>query len=180
MATDIEITGVAPITGDGELPPPSVVEQWGRKALFDCTPIQKILEDEKDRTTFWNAGISGRAFLRDGDVRYFWLHQCGLPIGLSGDLAELAQTIKDIGKEKSRGNAIHLGSDEPANTFTVQSPLAPRDGKLRHPSVVERSTEEEFQGIGSSARLWEIPSVTDEDIKSENSRAVCDPKASAN
>jgi len=30
-----------------------------------------------------------------------------------------------MGKEKSRGNAFHLGSDEPANTFTVQSPPKP-------------------------------------------------------
>jgi hypothetical protein len=125
MATDVEMTGVAQITGGGELPRPSVVEQWGRKALFDYTQIQNILEDKKDRATFWKAGISGRAFLRDGDVRDFWLHQCGLPIGLSGDLAKLAQTIKNMGKEKSRGNAFHLGSLEPADTFTVESPSPP-------------------------------------------------------
>jgi len=82
------------------------------------------LDVAEDRATFSKAGISGWAFLRHGDDRGFWLHQCGLPIVPSGDLAELAQTIKNMGKEKSRGNALHLGSDQPANNFTVQQ--APR------------------------------------------------------
>jgi hypothetical protein len=125
MATDSPMEDAPPVTTDGELQPPSVVEQWTPKDLFDFAPIQKILWNDKNRATFQNAEISGRAFLRDGDVRDFWLHQCGLPIGLSGDLAELAQTLKNMGKEKSRGNAFHLGSVEPADAFTVESPSPP-------------------------------------------------------
>ena len=184
MAKDSQMPDAPPVTTVGELPPPSVVEQWTRKDLLDFTLIKDILEDPEDVTIFTHAKISGRAFLRDGDVRHYWSQECQLPLGPSGDLAELVQRIKNMGKEKSQGNAFHLGSVEPANTFTVQSPLTPWDGKLRPPSVVERSTEEEFMGIGRSARLWEITSVTeakrDEDIKRENSRAVCDPKAIAN
>jgi len=168
MATDVELTGVAPITGDSELPPPSIVEQWTPEQLFGFAPIPKILWNEKNRTTFWNAEISGRAFLRDGDVRVFWLHQCGLPIGISGDLADLAQRIKNTGKEKSRGNAFHSASDEPANTFTVQSPpsiwIVPREAKR---------IAEEAEWIAEEAERDEI-------IKSENSRAACDPKSIAN
>ena len=173
-----------PPTDSEQLPTADVVKKWTRKDLLDFTLIKDILEDPEDVTIFTHAKISGRAFLRDGDVRHYWSQECQLPLGPSGDLAELAQRIKNMGKEKSQGNAFHLGSVEPANTFTVQSPLTPWDGKLRPPSVVERSTEEEFMGIGRSARLWEITSVTeakrDERIKSKNSRVMCDPKAIAN
>jgi hypothetical protein len=184
MATDSLMEDAPPVTTDRILQPPSAVEQWGRKALFDYSPIQNILEDDEDRETFKKAKISGKAFLECGDDQDFWKSVCKLPAVPSYRLAKLVQTIKDRGKEESRGNAFHLGSVEPANTFTVQSPLTPWDGKLRPPSVVERSTEKEFMGIGRSARLWEITNVTeaerDELIKSENSRAVCAPKAIAN
>jgi hypothetical protein len=79
----------------------------GDERLCSTAPqMQNILEDDEDRATFWKAGISGSAFLKGGDIRDFWLHQCGLPIGLSGELAELAQTVNNMGKGKSRGNAF--------------------------------------------------------------------------
>jgi hypothetical protein len=106
------------------LQPPSVVERWTEAELLSFIESRNILND-KNRATFSNADISGRGFLRDGDVRDFWLHQCCLPIGPSGELAELAQTIKNMGNEKSRGNAFHLGSDQPANTFAVESSQQP-------------------------------------------------------
>jgi uncharacterized protein (DUF3820 family) len=115
--------------------------------------VSHILKEDEDRAIFCKAGISGRAFLRDGDVRDFWLHQCGLPLGPSGDLAELSQTIKNVGKQKSRGNAFHLGSDEPANTFAVRSPHVPWDGELRPPSVVERWTEEDLLSFIESRNI---------------------------
>ena len=45
---------------------------------------------------------------------------CQLPAGPSGQLADLSAKLNNMGKEKSRDNALHLGSDQPANTFTVQ------------------------------------------------------------
>jgi len=84
------------------------------KGFVRISLIENILDDAEDRVTFSKAEISGRAFLRCGDDRGFWLHQCGLPIGPNGDLAELSKTIKNMGKEKSRSNAIYFGSEEPA------------------------------------------------------------------
>jgi len=138
MATDVEMTGVAPIAEDGGLPLPSIVEEWTPEKLFDFAQIQKVLRNEKNRATFQQAEISGETFLERGNDEDFWLRRCGLPIGPSAGLAGLAQTIKNIGKEKSRGNAFHLGSDEPANSFTVQSPPVPWDGVLPTPSDVEQ------------------------------------------
>jgi len=80
-----------------------------------------------------------------------------------------------MGKEKSRGNAFHLGSDEPANTFTVQSPpsisIVPREAK-RIAEEAERIADETERIADETER--------DEIIKSENSRAACDPKSIAN
>jgi len=125
MATDIPVGNDAPITAGRELQPPSVVEQWTPKDLFDYKLIQKILWNDKNRATFQKAEISGNEFLNDGDVRDSWLHLCSLPLGPSGEIARLAQTIKNMGKKESRGKAFHLGSVELANTFTVQSPPPP-------------------------------------------------------
>jgi hypothetical protein len=115
----------APPATDGELQPPSVVELWTAQKLFERKAIQDILRDDTDRTTFRNARISGKAFLMRGDDLHFWTDVCHLPAGPSVELAGLAQTIKNMGKEESRGNAFHLGSVEPANTFTVESPSPP-------------------------------------------------------
>jgi len=98
MATDSLMEDVPPVTTDGGLQPPSVIKQWTLKDLFNFAPIQKSLWNDKNQVTFWNAEISSRVFLRDGDIRDFWLHQCGLPIGVSSDLAQLSQMIKDMGK----------------------------------------------------------------------------------
>jgi hypothetical protein len=121
MSTDVEMTGVAPITGHGELPPPSVVdapitgdgkleppsvvELWTAQKLLERKEIQNILQDDTDQTTFRNARISGKAFLLCGDDRHFWTGDCHLPAGPSVELADLVQTIKNMGKDKSRGNA---------------------------------------------------------------------------
>ena len=94
--------------------------------MFDYSPIQNILEDDEDRETFNKAKISGSIFLERGNDEDFWFRRCQLPIGPSAALAGLAQTIKNMGKEKSPGNAFLLGSNKPANTFTVQSPPPPR------------------------------------------------------
>jgi len=157
MATDVEMTGVTQITGDREFPPPSVVEQWTPEQLFGFAPIPKILLDEKNRARFQNAEISGSSFLRDGDVRDFWLHQFGLPFGLGCDLAELAQTIKNMGMEKSRGNAFHLATDEPAHTFTVQSLPTPWEGVLPTPSVVEQWTQKDVLAYTPIKDILEYP-----------------------
>jgi len=125
MATDIPMEDAPPVTTVGTLEPPSVVEQWTPNDLFDYTPIKKILWNEKNRATFWNAEISGNAFLLRGDDVHFWMDVCQLPAGPSVELADLAQTIKNMGKDESRGNVFHLGSVEPANTFTVESPSPP-------------------------------------------------------
>jgi len=143
MATDVEMTGVEPITEDGEVPPPPIVEQWTPDQLFSFAPIAKILWNEKSRRRFRKAGISSSVYLRDGGVRVSWLYQCRLPIGPCSDLPKLAQTIKNIGREKWRGNAFRLGCDKPANTFTVQSPPAPWHGELPTSSDVEQWTPED-------------------------------------
>jgi len=129
MATDIPMVDVAPVDADEELECPSVVERWTAQELFAFKPIQKILWNEKNRTTFWNAEIDGSAFLNDGDVRDYWLRDIQLPAGPSGNLARLAQRIKDFATEAKR--------------------------------IAEEAERDEL-------------------IKSENSRAVCDPKAIAN
>jgi len=89
---------VAPITEDRLVPAPCVVELWTPDRLFHLTPIQRILQGEKNRSLFWNAEMSGRGFLSDGYVRHFWSRRFGLPNGVSSDLAELAQMIKNVVK----------------------------------------------------------------------------------
>jgi len=93
--------------------------------LFDFVLKQRILGSDEIQTTFQNAWISGKAFLMRGDDLHFWTDVCHLPAGPSVELEGLAQRIKNMGKEESRGNAFHLGSNKPANTFTVQSPPPP-------------------------------------------------------
>jgi hypothetical protein len=115
-----------PVTTDGGLQPPSVIEGWTAEKLFKLEGIQDILQNDKNRATFWNAEISGKTFLRRGDDLYFWTGACHLPAGPSDKLAGLVQRIKDMGKEESRGNPFHLGSVKPANTFTVESPSPPK------------------------------------------------------
>jgi len=114
-----------PVTTDGRLQPPSVVEGWTPQELFDFVLKQRILGSDEIQTTFQNAWISGKAFLMRGDDLHFWTDVCHLPAGPSVELEGLAQRIKNMGKEESRGNAFHLGSNKPANTFTVQSPPPP-------------------------------------------------------
>jgi hypothetical protein len=125
MATDTQMEEAPPVTTGGELQPPSVVEGWTEEELFNFILARNVLRKPEYRTIFRNAEIHGKAFLRDGDDLYFWSGACHLPAGPSGDLAELVQTIKNMGKEESRGNVFHLGSVEPANTFTVESPSPP-------------------------------------------------------
>ena len=108
MAKDSQMPDAPPVTTVGELPPPSVVEQWTRKDLLDFTLIKDILEDPEDVTIFTHAKIDGRVFLLRDDLR-FWNDTCHLPPGPSAKLADLAQRIKNMGKERSRGNAFHLG-----------------------------------------------------------------------
>ena len=102
MATDSPMEDAPPVTTDGRLQPPSAVEQWGQKALFDYSPIQNILEDDEDRETFNKAKISGKAFLERGHIEDFWRRDCGLPIGVSIELARLAQRTKDPAIEAKR------------------------------------------------------------------------------
>jgi len=66
-----------------------------------------------------------RHILKDGDVRDYWLCDCQLLLGPSCQLARLAQSIENIGKEESRGNDFHLGSLGPANTCAADSPSPP-------------------------------------------------------
>jgi len=95
----------------------------GGGGFFGAT--QEILQNGENRTTFRDALIDGSAFLMDGDVRHCWLRECRLPLGPSGNLLRLVQSIKNMGKEESRGNAFHLGPVEPANTFAIGSPSPP-------------------------------------------------------
>ena len=103
MATDIPMVDAAPVAALGELPTSSVVEKWTAEELFSFRGIQNILQNDKNRKTFRNAEIAGEASLSDGDVRHYWSRECQLPLAPSGELARLAQIIKDTGKEESRG-----------------------------------------------------------------------------
>ena len=100
MAKDSQMPDAPPVTTVGELPPPSVVEQWTRKDLLDFTLIKDILEDPEDVTIFTHAKIDGRVFLKRGDDECYWMDRCHLPPGPSSNLADLAQRIKNMGKEK--------------------------------------------------------------------------------
>jgi hypothetical protein len=126
-----------------ELPTPAAVERWIEEELLSFIASRNILNDNI-RATFRYAMVDGEAFLLCGDDRHFWMRDCHLPPGPSVKLADLAQKIKYMGKEKPGGNAFHFGGGKPANTFTVQSPLESLDGQLPPPSVVERWTEKEL------------------------------------
>jgi len=174
-AAPVDAHGEPPPTDSEQLPTADVVKKWTRKDLLDFTLIKDILEDPEDVATFTHAFIDGQVFLLRGDDEFYWMDRCHLPPGPSSKLADLAQTIKNMGKEKSRGNAFHLASDEPANTFTVQSPasisIVPREAKR---------IAEEAEWIAEEAEWIAEEAERDEFIKSENSRAVSDPKSIAN
>ena len=115
MDTVILMVDAAPVDAHGEpptdseqLPTAAVVKKWTRKDLLDFTLIKDILEDPEDVTIFTHAKIDGEVFLLRDDLR-FWNDTCHLPPGPSAKLADLAQRIKNMGKERSRGNAFHLG-----------------------------------------------------------------------
>ena len=170
----VEAHGEPPPTDSEQLPTADVVKKWTEAELLSFKQLRDILRNDENRKTFEKAQISGRAFLLRGDDECYWMDRCHLPPGPSAMLADLAQRIKNMGKEKSRGNAFHLASDEPANTFTVQSPpsssIVQREGKR---------TAEEAERIAEKAARTE-ERERDEIIKSENSRAACDPKSIAN
>jgi hypothetical protein len=90
---------------EAELQPPSVVERWTEAELLSFIGSRNILND-KNRATFQHTEISGRIFLERGKIEDFWFRRCCLPIGPSVGLAGVAQTINNMGKEISRGNAF--------------------------------------------------------------------------
>jgi len=107
MDTVILMVDAAPVDAHGEpptdseqLPTAAVVKKWTRKDLLDFTLIKDILEDPEDVTIFTHAKIDGRVFLKRGDDECYWMDRCHLPPGPSSNLADLAQRIKNMGKEK--------------------------------------------------------------------------------
>ena len=182
MDTVIPMVDAAPVDAHGEpptdseqLPTAAAVKEWTEAELLSFKQLRDILRNDENWKTFEKAQIDGRVFLKRGDDECYWMDRCHLPPGPSSNLADLAQTIKNMGKEKSRGNAFHLASDEPANTFTVQSPasisIVPREAKR---------IAEEAEWIAEEAEWIAEEAERDEFIKSENSRAVSDPKSIAN
>ena len=115
----------ASVSGHGELPTPSVVEQWTRKDVLDYAPIKDILGHPEDWATFTRAKIDGKEFLLRGNDQFYWMNMCQLPAVPSLKLEDLAQRIKNIGKEKRRGNTFHLASDKLTNSFTAEPPTDP-------------------------------------------------------
>jgi hypothetical protein len=107
MATDSPMEDAPPVTTDGagELQPPSVVERWTEERLFRFILERNVLRRPEYQKTFRNADLSGKAFLMRGGDLHLWMDVCHLPAGPSVELADLAQTIKNMGKDKSRGNA---------------------------------------------------------------------------
>jgi len=168
-AAPVDAHGEPPPTDSEQLPTADVVKKWTRKDLLDFTLIKNILEDPEDVTTFTHAKIDGDKFLAEGDRPDFWRVACGMAAGPSSQLSRLVSSIK------GPGNAFHLASDEPANTFTVQSPasisIVPREAKR---------IAEEAEWIAEEAEWIAEEAERDEFIKSENSRAVSDPKSIAN
>ena len=132
----VDAHGEPPPTDSEQLPTAAVVKKWTPEQLFGFAPIRKILWNEKNRTTFWNAEINGDTFLDEGDRPDFWRVACGLAAGPSSQLSRLVSSIRGLAEETVR-------------------------------------IAEEAERIAEEAER-------DERIKSENSRAVCDPKAIAN
>ena len=83
----------------------------------------------------------------------------------AGPSSQLSRLVSSI---KGPSNAFHLASDETANTFTVQSP----------PSIL--IVQREAKRIAEDTERIAGEAKRDEIIKSENSRAECDPKPIAN
>jgi hypothetical protein len=105
MATDDPVVDTVRIAVHREkLPTVSDVEEWTEEELFSFIQSKNILRNDKNRTTFQNAEISGAEFLMGGAVRQYWTQECHLPLGPSTALAELAQQMKGASAELSQGN----------------------------------------------------------------------------
>jgi len=111
MVTYIEMVDAAPSTWDGNIPTASVVERWTKEVLFGFVQLRNILQNASNLAIFREADIDADTFLTCGDDLYFWAKACHLPAAPSYRLAELVRTINNVGKQESRGNAFHLGSD---------------------------------------------------------------------
>jgi hypothetical protein len=142
---DTPMPDAAPSTVDGKPDPRIVVEEWTKEQVFRFIQARNLLPDVEDETLFRNAKIDGKVFLECGDDLYFWKGACGLAAAPSYRLAKLVQRIKAMDKQESQGNAFHLGSIKPANSF-ADDPAGPTNQFAEFLKTVKFMGKEESQG----------------------------------
>jgi hypothetical protein len=71
------------------------VEDWNKDRLLKFIQQKRphILEDDDDLENFKKAKISGKFFLTLAGKTEFFEEKCHLPVGISGELAEVVKEI---------------------------------------------------------------------------------------
>jgi len=80
----------------------------GTRSVVPLYPNTENFTEGEESVDILECRDERQGFLRDGNVRHFWMRRIGLPNGVSGDLAELAQKIKNVGKERARGMILSI------------------------------------------------------------------------